>query len=158
MKFRNPTIDYSFLFLYITCVSSWVIPSVTENEPLPPNDFKCTFNNSNTTEFYSISFHRSPYNCRVYHICAFGKQFSYICAEGLFFDDRLETCNFEHEVECNEISAPTVTQPNESIKKMDEPKLALVSSTPCPLITTEPQTTSTTTTISITTTTMVSTR
>lgn len=73
--------------------------------PLTIDDFRCAFDNSTMAEFYSITFHRSPYNCRVYHICAFGRQFSYICAEGLLFDERLDTCNFEHEVECTEIAA-----------------------------------------------------
>lgn len=80
-----------------------------ENDMLSDNrEFKCQSgdSNSNSTDFYTIKFHRSPYNCRVYHICAFGKQFSYICAEGLFFDERLDTCNFEHEVDCEELSAP----------------------------------------------------
>jgi len=51
-------------------------------------DIQCDFNS--TTASMPIWFVRSPYNCRIYHLCTSAfKQFTFTCAEGLFFDENI---------------------------------------------------------------------
>ena len=61
-------------------------------------DQQCDFYNETLTD--KVWFVRSPYNCRVYHLCAFYKQFTLTCAEGLYFDENIDSCNFESLVSC----------------------------------------------------------
>jgi hypothetical protein len=72
---------------------STIIYSSIDND-----DYKCDFTNNTIAE--NIRLVRSPFSCRVFHICAFYKQYTLTCADGLYFDENLNSCNFEYMVDC----------------------------------------------------------
>lgn len=79
------------------------------------HDYKCDFEDMMIAE--TVRFVRSPFSCRVYHVCAFYKQYTLTCAEGLYFDLNLDSCNFQNLVDCQlksteQIDATTSTVSN----------------------------------------------
>lgn len=93
-----------FLLIFLIRVKS---SSILIETPEDSGDYKCEFTNRSISE--TIRFVRSPYSCRVYHICAYYKQYSLTCPEGLFFDEELDACNFESLVECQIANEPIST-------------------------------------------------
>lgn len=93
------TILFLFSLLNNTMYSS-VLISVDEQDVI---DYKCDFEDRRLAE--SVRFVRSPVSCRVFHICAFFSQYTLMCPFGLYFDEDLDTCNFESAVNCSDSSS-----------------------------------------------------
>jgi hypothetical protein len=60
-------------------------------------EYKCNFSDSMNRR---LKFVRDPHDCRVFHICAFNKQFTHECLQGFYFDTLINACNPEHQVDC----------------------------------------------------------
>ena len=53
-----------------------------------------------------------PYDCRRYISCWSPSDFYVLsCQPGLFYDERIKTCNYEYAVKCNSQSAPAKKSP-----------------------------------------------
>lgn len=76
----------------------------------------CNFQDRRLAE--SVRLVRSKYNCRVFYICAFYKQYSLICAEGLYFDQDSNSCNYQEIVKCELSSHDLKTQDNPNTFKL----------------------------------------
>ena len=77
-------------------LDSSILISIDDQEVI---DYKCDFEDRKLAE--SVRFFRSPVSCRVFHICAFFNQYTLTCPLGLYFDENLDTCNFESAVNCS---------------------------------------------------------
>jgi hypothetical protein len=86
-------LNFAFAILLIKSYESIIIETTNDQ-----TDQQCDFYNETLID--KVWFVRSPYNCRVYHLCAFYKQFTLSCAQGLFFDENIDSCNFESLVNC----------------------------------------------------------
>jgi hypothetical protein len=71
------------------------------------NAYKCNFS-INLNESKLIRFERDPFECRVFHICAFNRTYTLSCVKGYYFDSVKNICNFENLVDCHVIE-PTVS-------------------------------------------------
>jgi hypothetical protein len=78
-------------------LDSSILISIDDQEVI---DYKCDFEDRKLAE--SVRFFRSPVSCRVFHICAFFNQYTLTCPLGLYFDENLDTCNFESAVNCSD--------------------------------------------------------
>lgn len=79
-------------------------------ETTPGEEDVCNFQDRRLAE--SVRLIRSKYNCRVYYVCAFYKQYSLICAEGLYFDQDSNSCNYQEIVKCKLASDDYTLQEN----------------------------------------------
>ena len=112
-----------FLFsLYNNRLHSSVLISIDEQEFV---DYKCDFEDRRLAE--SVRFIRSPVSCRVFHICAFFSQFTLICPFGLYFDENLDTCNFESAVNCSDSSSSSF---NESTTETQSTLANIITNSP----------------------------
>lgn len=93
---------FIFLAIFFIKTESYLIESPSGEEDA------CNFQDRRLSE--SVRLIRSKYNCRVFYICAFYKQYSLICAEGLYFDEDSNSCNYQEIVQCEVSSSDLKTQ------------------------------------------------
>lgn len=60
-----------------------------------------------TERFFAV-----PGDCESYYDCVYGKPQIMPCAEGTRFNEKIKTCDWPHEVDCDEIPKGTPTEPS----------------------------------------------
>ncbi|CAF0832187.1 unnamed protein product [Brachionus calyciflorus] len=99
------------LFILTICLSTSVFSILIESSQDEENS--CNFDDRRLAE--SVRFIRSKYSCRVYHVCAFYKQYTLTCAEGLYFDEDSDSCNYQEIVYCPLPEDEITDQENSSV-------------------------------------------
>lgn len=78
--------------------------------------YKCTYENSNNISngFNLIRVERDSLDCRVFHICAFNRTFTFGCMQGFYFDATRNVCDHADKVECDLFSDIRIDVKNET--------------------------------------------
>ena len=138
---------YSFL-LFVSLLGllnsrAWSAALISLDEQEEENiDYKCDFEDRKLAE--TVRFFRSPHSCRVYHICAFFKQYTLTCPPSLHFDEDLSACNLASSVNCNETTNTTVLTSESTLIHRDNTtsvtKVDISRTTAANIITNSPET------------------
>ncbi|KPM02161.1 Chitin binding Peritrophin-A domain containing protein 1 [Sarcoptes scabiei] len=82
------------------------VPHIGNQNEFKQNQLISTSSSNSSTRFDFVcgtlfGYYRDPDNCAAYYICSFGIASKRNCSRGLYFSERLQTCDWSANVPCD---------------------------------------------------------